>query len=91
MHSATSPRPGERAKCSAWAKALGKPGDCVRPDGPEVGAEQPKFKRIGANKSSDSSRLPRSDAVSGGTIRRRQAAAVPCHPPSSRIAGPIKS
>jgi len=59
MHSATSPRPGERAKCSAWAKALGKPGDCVRPDGPEVGAEQPKFKRIGANKSSDSSRLPR--------------------------------
>src|SRR4051812_43668004 len=28
-HSATSPRPGERAKCSAWANALGWPGDCL--------------------------------------------------------------
>src|SRR4051812_30129743 len=27
-HSATSPRPGKRAKCSAWAIALGQPGDC---------------------------------------------------------------
>ena len=36
-HCATSSRPGKRAKCSAWANALGWPGDCVRPDVTQMG------------------------------------------------------